>query len=833
MIGIVIVSHSARLAEGVAELVRGMGGEDVRVATAGGLDAPGEPLGTDAIRVLEAIQRVDSADGVLVLMDLGSAVLSAETALDLLPPERRGHVLLCEAPLVEGAVAAAAQARLGSPLERAAAEARASLEPKRSQLAGLAPQAELAQPREPGTGRHELRLPVRNRLGVHARPAARLVQLAGRFPDADLRLSNATTGKGPVSARSLNGVTTLAVRTGQELLAQASGPTAAEALEAVRALVDSGFGDEDSAAGAPVAGAPRAGASSGAFAHGIAVSPGMAVGPARHLRRRSPAVPAGPRSDPGVERSALERAVQQARRDIAASRDAMAARAGPAAAAILEAHLLSLDDEALLAPARESVAGGALGAAAAWSRSVERVAAEYRALDDPLLRSRAADVEDVGRQVLTHLVGAPAAELPAEPGVLLADELTAADAARLDPERVHGIATARGGPTSHGAILARALGIPAVAGAGPGILAVPEGIPIVLDGATGQVWIDPAPDRAEAAAARAETERSARAAARAAGVGPAVTRDGRRVEVVANVASAAETRAAVASGAEGVGVLRTEFLFQGRAEAPGEEEQLAAYRGIAEALDGRPLVIRTLDAGGDKPLPYLDLGPEANPFLGWRAIRPCLARPDFFKVQLRAIVRAAAGFPVRALFPMIATLAEWRAARALLDEARAEVLRAGHRAPDRVSAGIMVEIPSAALRAGAFAREVDFLSIGTNDLIQYTLAAERGNPRLAALSDPFQPAVLELIRQVAEAGRAARKPVAVCGEMAADPAAAVLLVGLGIDELSMSAPAIPAVKQAIRSLSAATAREVAARALALDSPEEIRALLAGVAGIGR
>ena len=323
----------------------------------------------------------------------------------------------------------------------------------------------------------------------------------------------------------------------------------------------------------------------------------------------------------------------------------------------------------------------------------------------------------------------------------------------------------------------------------------------------------------------AEAERSARAAARSAGAGPAVTRDGRRIEIVANIASLAEARAAVASGAEGVGVLRTEFLFQGRAEAPGEEEQLAAYRAIAEALGGRPLVVRTLDAGGDKPLPYLDLGDEANPFLGWRAIRPCLARPDFFKVQLRAIVRAAAEFPVRALFPMIATLAEWRAARALLDEARAEVLRAGAPAPEGLSAGIMVEVPSAALRARAFAREVDFLSIGTNDLVQYTLAAERGNARLAELSDPFQPAVLELIRQVAEAGGEAGKPVAVCGEMAADPAAAVLLVGLGIGELSMSAPAIPAVKQAIRRLDASEARQLALRALALESPAQVRALL--------
>ena len=829
MIGIVIVSHSARLAEGVAELVHGMGGADVGVATAGGLDLPGAPLGTDAARVLEAIDRVYSDEGVLVLMDLGSAVLSAETALDLLPPERRGHVLLCEAPVVEGAVAAAAQARIGSSLEQAAAEARAALEPKRSQLGAAAPAAEQPAAPEPapGPGR-ELRFTVRNRLGIHARPAARLVQVAGRFPGTELRVWNVTAGRGPAGARSLNAVITLGARSGHEVLLRASGPAAAQVLEAVRGLAENGFGEpeapaESSAPAAPASPGARAGAP---FARGIAVSPGLAVGPARLLRRRAPAVAAGPAADPAAERAALERALERARRDLAATRAAVAARVGPAASAILDVHLLFLEDEALLAPAREAVAAGELGAAAAWSRSFQRVAAEYRTLDDEVFRARAADVEDVGRQVLLQLGAAAGAEALPEAGVLLADELTAADAARLDPERVQGIVTARGSPTSHGAILARALGIPAVAAVGPAILGVPEATRVVLDGETGQVWIEShaRPGRGGGAPRRGGAVGPGRGPRGRAG--PAVTRDGRRVEVVANIASVAEARAAVAAGAEGVGVLRTEFLFQGRPAAPDEEEQVTVYRAIAEALGGRPLVMRTLDAGGDKPLAYLDLGAEANPFLGWRAIRPCLARPEFFKVQLRAILRVAAEFPVRVLFPMIATLEEWRAARALLEEARAEVLRAGHRAPTTTAAGIMVEIPSAAVLAPSFAREVDFLSIGTNDLVQYTLAAERGNPRLAALSDPFQPAVLELIRQVADAAHVAGKPVAVCGEMAADPVAVPLLVGLGIDELSVSAPAIPGAKQAIRAVDAAEARARALRALTLDTLEAVRALLA-------
>ncbi|MGH7910086.1 MAG: phosphoenolpyruvate--protein phosphotransferase, partial [Thermodesulfobacteriota bacterium] len=529
---------------------------------------------------------------------------------------------------------------------------------------------------------------------------------------------------------------------------------------------------------------------------------------------------------PHLEWEALLAAIDKTRLQIRAARDAVARRADEYAAAIFEAHGLFLDDDALREPARRAIFDERLNAAAAWQRATDAVAAEYRALDDEYLRARAVDVTDVGRQVILNLLGSAAsAAIMTVPGILVAADLTPADTTHLDPALALGICTAFGGPTSHSAILARNFDIPAVVGLGESVLAIAEGTPLLVDGEAGQVWPNPNADLVADYARRAEAARIAQVEARAASAAPALTRDGRRVEVAANIGSLADAHAAVAAGAESVGLFRTEFLFLDRLTAPDEDEQFAAYHAAAAALGNRPLIIRTLDVGGDKPLPYLDLGPEANPFLGWRAIRLCLARPDFFKTQLRAIVRAAAEFPVKVMFPMIATLAEWRAARTLLDEARAEVQSRGQAAPDPIETGIMVEIPAAALQAAQFAVEVDFFSIGTNDLTQYTLAAERGNPRVAALADAFQPAVLQLIQTVVEAAHARGKWVGVCGEMAGDPLAVPLLVGLGVDELSMSPPAIPQAKQIIRALDYPSARALAQTALELETLEAVRKIM--------
>jgi len=426
----------------------------------------------------------------------------------------------------------------------------------------------------------------------------------------------------------------------------------------------------------------------------------------------------------------------------------------------------------------------------------------------------------VGRRVVGALLGefdsAPAH--PAATGIVIAGELTPADAAALDPAHVTGIATAHGTATAHAAILSRALGLPAVVGLGDDVLAIPDGTTLLLDGDVGTLEVDPSRDvQREASERRERAEaRRARAIERAHETG--ATKDGTRIEVFANLGSTGEAAKAVALGAEGVGLLRTEFLFLDRAELPNEEEQAQTLREIATALDGRALVVRTLDAGADKPLPALPMPPEANPFLGVRGIRLTLARKDVLDTQLRAILRVAAEHPVKVMLPMVATLDEIEAARAALDRARADT---GIDAP--LELGIMVEVPAAALAAARLGAHVDFFSLGTNDLTQYTMAAERGDERLASLLTGPQPAVLRLVQETVEGARQHGRWVGVCGELAGDPPTAILLAGLGVTELSMAPALVPEVKEALRGVELADAQAAAREALATDSAAAARA----------
>jgi phosphocarrier protein FPr len=835
MVGLVIVSHSAQLAAGVAELARGMAGPEVRIAAAGGLDAPDHPLGTDVGLILRALTEADSEDGVLVLMDLGSAILSTEVATEMLTEEQRARVWLCEAPLVEGAIAAAVQAKLGSPLARVAAEARAGLGPKIAQLAPQ-PGGEVEKLQvEPVSSASDLQpstlsLVVRNRLGLHARPAARFVQTVNRF-QAQVYVSNTTNGRGPANAKSINAVATLGVRHGHTITLTASGPEAQAALEALQKLAEENFGDADEkdeggkrTDEVREASSPSLQASS---LQGLAASPGIALGPARRFITVQPQVPQHRVDDPAREWDALLAAIEKTRDHIQRVLAETRRRADAHTAEIFEAHLLFLEDEALREPAHTAIFEERLNAAAAWQHATHAIAEQLHALEDEYQRARAADVEDIGRQVVAALLNVSLTPGLAEPGILIARDLAPADTAGLDPQRVQGIATAFGGPTSHSAILARSLGLPAVVGLGERVLEIAEGTPLILDGEAGRVIAEPDPALEAEYVRKRDAAREAAAQALRLSAAVAVTRDGRRIEVVANIGGVKDARAAVEAGAEGVGLFRTEFLFLDRQTAPTEEEQYTAYRAASEVMGpDRPVIIRTLDVGGDKPLPYVQMGHEENPFLGWRAVRMCLDNPDFFKQQLRAIVRVAADYPLKVMFPMIATLAEFRAAKTVLYEARDEVQARGMPVPGRIDTGIMVEIPAAALRARQFAVEVDFFSVGTNDLTQYTLAAERGNAKVAPLADAFQPAVLELIQGTAEAARAAGKWAGVCGELAGDPRAVALLIGLGITELSMSAPAVPRAKQLIRELDSEEARRKALAALELETPATIRAALA-------
>jgi phosphoenolpyruvate-protein phosphotransferase/dihydroxyacetone kinase phosphotransfer subunit len=819
VVSLVIVSHSGALADGVAELAREMGGADVAIEAAGGMDDGA--IGTDAERVRLAVERVRSPDGVLVLMDLGSALMSAEMATEMLEPDG-GPVALCGAPLVEGAVAAAARARTGASLDEVADEARGALRMKTAQLGEEESPHAPAATESLGGEALELRLEVTPRLGLHARPAARFVAaLAGL--DARVEVHNATRSTGPADGRSLTAIAILNARQGDEVVVRAEGEQAAEALDALRTLAAENFGDppegsdpgdvnplgEPNAAyvGAPEGSDPGRGQTPPGRLAGVAASAGIAIGPARWLQVPEPAVDDEPSGSPAGERARLDAARSAVRQDLEAARAEVLRRGAAAEAEIFTAHALLVDDAALTGPALQRIDAGE-GAGRAWRSAAQEAAAAFRALDDPYLRERAVDVEDVGRRVLARLAGTDAAPAPRDAGIVLAAELTPGEAVGLDPAETWGIATARGGATGHAAILARALGIPAVVGAGDALGGIAEGTPLVLDGDAGLLEVEPGDEVVARYEARRDEAAETRRALMAGAAEPGALRDGRRVEVFANVGSAADARSAVEQGAEGVGLLRTEFLFLDRETPPDEEEQVAVLRDIARALDGRPLIVRTLDAGADKPLPFLRQQPEDNPFLGRRGIRLSLAEPDLLRTQLRAILRVAAEHPLKVMFPMVATLEEVHAARAVLDRARDEL---GSDA--ELDVGVMVEVPALALQAALVAPEVDFFSIGTNDLAQYTMAAERGNAALAGLLDDSLAPVLALIAQVTAAAEAHGRWVGVCGELAGEPEAAVLLAGLGVRELSMAAGRIPAVKAALREVDFAAAAERAGRAL--------------------
>ena len=816
MVGIVIVSHSHLIAEGVAELAREMGGPDVRLETAGGLNMPDHPIGTDAVLVMEAIDRAWSDDGVLVLMDLGSAVLSAEMALDLMPEERRPKVLLCEAPIVEGAVAAAVTAKLGASIDRVALEARGGLAGKIAHLGDAGGDERPVPSAAPAEGGASIRLTVNASHGLHARPAARLVQTASSF-DARVTVRDLTNGRGPADAASLNAVAMLGATQGHEIEVAAAGPQASAALEAIAALAERHFDDrpEPPEVQRP-APTPSLHDIEG-IVRGYPVSPGIAIGPARRFRTPDLPIPEGTAAA-DVEVAALEAALDDVRDEIAGQRARVAGRAGADEAEIFDAHLLFLKDEALLTPAKRSILDEGLSAARAWHDAIERTAEGWDGLEDEYLRARSADLRSVGRQVLAHLLGVPVPHPALDaPGIVIASDLAPADTAGLDPAIALGIATAAGGPTSHAAVLARASGIPAVVGAGDALLAIADGTLLAMDGTTGEIHVDPD----ESLLAKLTTARDERTLAlrqaQISALEPARTVDGTTIEVAANIGSPADAIAAVAAGADGVGLFRTEFLFMGRAAMPDGREQEAAYRETAEALAGRPLVIRTLDVGADKPLIYLDQPLEPNPFLGVRGIRLGLERPELLLTQLGAILRVAADHPLRVMFPMVATVDELRAANDLLE-------RAGER-PPTLEVGVMVEVPSAAMLADRLAEHADFFSIGTNDLTQYTMAADRGNVRVSGLADAVHPAVLRSIRMTVEAADGHGRWVGVCGELAGDPDATALLLGLGVRELSMGAPSIALVKREVRTVDLAAARSLADDALSCATATEVRELL--------
>lgn len=563
---------------------------------------------------------------------------------------------------------------------------------------------------------------------------------------------------------------------------------------------------------------------------GIAASDGIAIGPAFCYTPPDLTLPARSPGAADDEWARFEAARDSARAELAALRRRVAERARDEEAAIFDAHRMMLDDPALARKVRQAVEGGQTVERAVAAATAE-LAELLAGMPDELFAARALDVQDVGRRILRILLELPEAALGNldRPSIVVAQDLTPSDTASLDPALCLGICTAHGGATSHSAILARTLGIPAIAGLGePLMQTVSTGAELILDGSEGLLVVAPGADTRDGYRAL-RAQQAARFLEMKAGVDrEARTADGRRVEVAANVGDLESARDAAAHGAEGVGLLRTEFLYLGDVRPPTEEKQVAAYRGILEAMAGRPVIVRTLDIGGDKPPSYLPFPEEMNPFLGWRAIRVCLEETDLFKTQIRAILRAAAGHAVRIMFPMIGDLDEVRRAREIVARAGAELASEGLPHADGVPVGIMVETPAAALMVDVLSVAADFFSLGTNDLTQYTLAVDRGNPKVAGLFQPLHPAVLRLIRQTIDAAHANGKWVGMCGELAGMPRAIPILLGLGLDEFSMAPRAIPAAKHLIGRLGDDRARRIAEEALSLKTAAEVESYMRDV-----
>jgi len=667
-------------------------------------------------------------------------------------------------------------------------------------------------------------LVLKNPLGLHARPAATLIKIIKPF-NSQVQILNKDNGK-ECPATSLTALMGLATVLGSKLQITVTGPDAKETMAAVIDGFNSGLGeavadelpaeDEVMADEPPLLG-PVAGTDG--RLPGVKAAPGMAIGKLFHLVHE---LPSYPEEGVGVsdEMGQLDYGIRKANESLQQLVTKMEQEHVGGHAEVFVAHQQLLEDPAIRDRAISLIEAGK-SAMWAWHRSFLAEADEMRKLDNPLLAARATDVEDVGLRVLRILMGVDdaRAQLP-DNTILCLEDITPSEVVTLDRQKVIGIVTLHGGATSHAAILAGSLGLPYLVNTPASVRDYDNGTDVILNTNRGYMLVNPTPEEIERTVNRQKRAADELEAALKVVDQPAITLDGHRVEIAANIANQDDAEKAVKLGAEAVGLLRSEFLYMERATEPSLAEQVSAYEGILSAMGkDRPVIIRTLDVGGDKPLAYLPLPREENPFLGERGVRIGINRPAMLRKQIRAILQAANAGHARIMFPMISSLDEFRAVKRLVQEEQ-------EKAGVTVEVGIMIEVPSAALLADHFAKEVDFFSVGTNDLTQYTLAVDRGHPKLAARVDGLHPAVLRLIDMTVQAANREGKWTGICGSLASDPDAVPILVGLGVQELSISVPTIPVVKARVRGLNYSECQSLAREALTLDSVEDVRRLMA-------
>ncbi|CAM3761302.1 phosphoenolpyruvate--protein phosphotransferase [Mesobacillus thioparans] len=559
------------------------------------------------------------------------------------------------------------------------------------------------------------------------------------------------------------------------------------------------------------------------FLQGIAASNGIAIAKAYKLVEPDFSFEKKSVDAPAEEVARFQAALQTAKSELEKIRDHAGTALGADKAAIFDAHLLVLSDPELISPIEDKITTENVNAEHALKETADMFIGMFESMDNEYMKERAADIRDVTKRVLAHLLGIqiPNPSMIAEEVVIVAEDLTPSDTAQLNRQFVKGFTTNIGGRTSHSAIMARSMEIPAVVGTKAATEEINNGDIVVVDGLKGEVHFNPTPEVLEAYKKVQEDYEKQKAEWAKLVNEKSVTADGHHVELAANIGTPKDLKGVVENGGEGVGLYRTEFLYMDRDQLPTEEEQYTAYKAVLEGMEGKPVVVRTLDIGGDKELPYLDLPKEMNPFLGFRAIRLCLEEVDIFRTQLRALLRASVHGNLKIMFPMIATLNEFREAKAMLEEEKAKLVQEGIKVADHIELGIMVEIPSTAVLADQFAKEVDFFSIGTNDLIQYTMAADRMNQQVSYLYQPYNPSILRLVKMVIEAAHKEGKWAGMCGEMAGDETAIPILIGLGLDEFSMSASSILKARTLIRNLNKDDMEKLASEVLNMSTTEEV------------
>ncbi|MEH7082417.1 phosphoenolpyruvate--protein phosphotransferase, partial [Neobacillus drentensis] len=555
------------------------------------------------------------------------------------------------------------------------------------------------------------------------------------------------------------------------------------------------------------------------FLQGIAASNGIAIAKAYRLVEPDLSFETKTIDDAAAEVDRFRKAIEKSKTELEAIRDRAKVDLGADKAAIFEAHLLVLSDPELNSPIEDKIQSDKVNAESALKETADMFIMMFEQMDNEYMKERAADIRDVTKRVLAHLLGVQLVNpsMIAEEVIIVAEDLTPSDTAQLNRQFVLGFTTNIGGRTSHSAIMARSMEIPAVVGTKSATEEINNGDLVIVDGLKGEVHINPTPELVEQYR-KIHDEYEVQKAEWAKLVNePTVTNDDHHVELVANIGTPKDLKGVIENGGEGVGLYRTEFLYMGRDQLPTEEEQFESYKAVLEGLNGKPVVVRTLDIGGDKELPYLDLPKEMNPFLGFRAIRLCLEEQDIFRTQLRALLRASNYGNLKIMFPMIATLDEFRAAKTILEEEKQKLLAEGQKVAEGIELGIMVEIPSTAILADQFAKEVDFFSIGTNDLIQYTMAADRMNQRVSYLYQPYSPSILRLVKMVIDAAHAQGKWTGMCGEMAGDETAIPVLIGLGLDEFSMSATSILKARSQIKNLKKSDMEKLAQEVLNMQT----------------